>query len=90
MPDKAAEQEDAEVQNKLGRMYFDGQGVPQDYAEALMWFRLAAEQGDAGAQNNLGVAYVNGKGVPQDEAEAAKWYRLAAEGVGDILQRQHE
>ena len=24
----------------------DGEGVPQDYAEAVKWYRLAAEQGD--------------------------------------------
>ena len=55
------------------------QGVPQDYAEAVKWYRLAAEQGDAVAQYNLGVMYDNGQGVPQDYAEAVKWYRLAAE-----------
>ena len=31
-----------------------GQGVPQDYAEAVKWYRLAAEQGNADAQYNLG------------------------------------
>jgi hypothetical protein len=60
-------------------MYKDGQGVPQDYAEAAKWYHLAAEQGDADAQNNLGTMYDTGEGVPQDYAEAAKWYRLAAE-----------
>ena len=60
-------------------MYDKGQGVPQDYAEAVKWYRLAAEQGDADAQYNLGVMYDNGQGVPQDYAEAVKWYRLAAE-----------
>ena len=60
-------------------MYAKGQGVPQDYAEALKWYRLAAEQGNANAQDNLGVMYANGHGVPQDDAEAVKWYRLAAD-----------
>ncbi len=60
-------------------MYDNGQGVPQDYAEAVKWYRMAAEQGDAKAQSNLGFMYDNGQGVPQDYAEAAKWFRLAAE-----------
>ncbi len=30
-------------------MYANGQGVPQDYAEAARWYRMAAEQGDASA-----------------------------------------
>ena len=63
----------------LGLMYDYGEGVPQDDAEAVRWYRLAAEQGHAGAQNKLGFAYGTGDGVPQDDAEAARWYRLAAE-----------
>ncbi len=60
-------------------MYHEGQGVPQDYAEAVKWFRLAAEQGNADGQYVLGSMYYKGHGVPQDYAEAVKWYRLAAE-----------
>jgi TPR repeat protein len=68
-------------------MYAEGKGVPQDYAEALRWYRKAADQGDAGAQSNLGVMYAKGQGVPQDSAEAARWYRKAAdqgEAVGQF------
>ena len=60
-------------------MYATGRGVPQDDAEAIVWYRLAAEQGAASAQNNLGVAYDDGEGVPLDDPEAVRWYRLAAE-----------
>ena len=60
-------------------MYANGKGVPQDYAEAVKWYRRAAGQGDALAQHNLGAMYANGEGVPQDYAEAVKGYRLAAE-----------
>jgi TPR repeat protein len=35
-------------------MYDNGQGVPQDYATAVRWYRKAAEQGYAKAQFNLG------------------------------------
>jgi hypothetical protein len=59
-------------------MYYKGNGVPQNYAEALKWFRLAATQGHAKAQSNLGVMYDEGQGVPEDDAGALKWYRLAA------------
>ena len=31
-------------------MYNNGEGVPQNYAEAVNWFELAAEQGNADAQ----------------------------------------
>ena len=76
---KAAEQGDAEAQNKLGFMYHTGRGVAEDAAEAVKWYRKAAEQGHALAQFSLGLMYANGKGVPQDDAEAMKWYRKAAE-----------
>ena len=53
--------------------------VPEDYVEAVKWYRKAAEQGDADAQSNLGYMYYKGQGVPQDYAEAVKWIRKAAE-----------
>ncbi len=40
-----AEQGNALAQSILGGMYDEGQGVPQDYAEAVRWYRRAAEQG---------------------------------------------
>jgi TPR repeat protein len=59
-------------------MYDNGQGVPQDYTEAMKWYRLAADQGNASAQNNLGAMYGDGQGVPQDYIQAHKWHNLAA------------
>ena len=69
----------AKAQVALGSMYFSGQGVPQDYTQAAVWYRKAAEQGDADAQFNLGQLCNNGRGVPQDQAQAAAWYLKAAE-----------
>ena len=74
-----AEQGHADAQSILGAMYRDGQGVPQDHAEAMKWYRKAAEQGHAEAQDKLGLIYQNGQGVPRDYAEAMNWYRKAAE-----------
>jgi TPR repeat protein len=42
-------------QNNLGVMYYGGEGVPQDYAEAVKWYRKAADQGYAPAQAGLGA-----------------------------------
>ena len=74
-----AEQGNAEAQFSLGVFYDTGQGVTQDSAEALRWYRLAADQGHASAQCNVGVMYSDGLTVPQDYAEAARWFRLAAD-----------
>ena len=74
-----AETGDSSAQLSLGLMYEFGQGVLQDYAEAVKWYRLAAEQGEVDAQFNLGGLYESGQGVLQDYKEAVKWWRLAAE-----------
>ena len=76
---RLAEQGDVYAQTVLGLMYADGEGVPENDAEAVRWFRLAAEQGTARAQFNLGVMCERGEGVPENDAEAVKGYRLAAE-----------
>ena len=70
---------DAEAQNNLGYAYEKGEGVEQDYAQAVFWYRKAAEQGYAMAQNNMGIMYDNGRGVDQDYDQAVNWYRKAAE-----------
>ncbi|MBT5469937.1 MAG: hypothetical protein HOK41_04995, partial [Nitrospina sp.] len=41
----SAEQGVADAQYKMGTFYYMGKGVPQDYKEAVKWYRLAAEQG---------------------------------------------
>ncbi len=67
----------AEAQYDLGGIYATGQGVPQDDAEAVRWYRLAAEQGNVDAQSTLGVMYAAGGGVPQDDVQALMWLKLA-------------
>jgi hypothetical protein len=60
-------------------MYDNGQGVPQDYVEAVRWYRIPAENGMADAEYNLGLMFANAKGVAQDYKEAARRFRRAAE-----------
>ena len=59
-------------------LYFQGEGLPKDYAETLKWWRKAAEFGDAYAQNNLGLLHASGQGAPHDIVQAQKWFNLAA------------
>ena len=77
---------DAQAQFELGFRYATGEGVAQDWTEAVKWYRKAAEQGHAGAQFLLGVCYVNGKGVAEDMTEAIKWIRKAARQGNDKAQ----
>ena len=74
-----AEQGYASAQYNLGIMYDNGQGVPQNYSQAIYWYKKAAAQGVATAQYNLGHMYDNGQGVPQNYTQAVTWYKKAAE-----------
>jgi len=72
---RLAKSGDAEAQYNLGVMYFEGQDVPQNYTEAMKWFKKSADQGYAKAEFNLGLIYSQGKGVIQDYDEAVKWFK---------------
>jgi TPR repeat protein len=73
-----AEQGDAGAQFHLGLMYGNGEGVPQNYEQAIKWYTKAAEQGLAQAQHNLGLIYERGQGV-KNYQKAIKWYTKAGE-----------
>ena len=66
--------------NNIGNLYEHGLGVPQDFDQALRWYRQAYLAGNATAANNIGTCYQHGRGVPVDYAEALRWYHLADEG----------
>jgi TPR repeat protein len=93
---KAAEQGHAKAQAVLGVMHADGKGIPQDYAEAVNWYRKAAEQGYARAQFRLSYMYRYGKGVSQDYVMAHMFlnvasttgsdtYRKARDGIAELM-----
>lgn len=75
---RRAEAGEASAQFDLGWCYYSGEGVVQNYKEAVKWCRMAAEQGDADAQFNLGVCYGKGKGVVLDYDEAYFWLLIAS------------
>ena len=65
-----AESGDTAAQYNLGVMYDNGQGVPQDVAEAYVWFSVAAAGGFADAVNNRDV--VAGKLTPEQLSQGQK------------------
>lgn len=76
---RAARAGDAAAQLELGERYDLGRGVPQDFTEAVRWYRLSAEQGNARAQFALAEMYKNGDGVARSLPEALRWYRRSAD-----------
>ena len=67
------------AQHQLAEMYSKGDGVAQDFKEAVKWYKKAAEQGFVLSQYSLGILYHTGNGVNKDFKEAEKWYKKAAE-----------
>ncbi|KAF9145340.1 hypothetical protein BGX30_009350 [Mortierella sp. GBA39] len=70
----AANQGNAAARYNIGVLYEQGQGVPLDYSQAMVWFRKAADQGLSQAQCHIGVLYELGQGVPQDVFKAKDRY----------------
>lgn len=68
---------EADAQNRLCVMYYDGEGTQKN--EALKWCLLAANQGHAVAQYNLSIMYTNGQGAKKDDKEAFYWMKSSAE-----------
>lgn len=56
--------------------YVNGEGVSQNYAEAVKWYRQVVGQGFPEAQAELGVMYGFGRGVPQDHVLVIRLYGL--------------
>jgi putative methionine-R-sulfoxide reductase with GAF domain len=75
-----ADNGDPAAQFAMGARYATGDGVKQDYAEAVRWFSKAAERGHVVAQATLGAYYWAGRGVPQDLTKAYFWSILAQAG----------
>ena len=84
-----AEQGDDDAQWIIGRLYEEGDGVPQDSTEALHWYRRAAERGHGRAQVDLGLLYQDGEGVLTDYVAAYAWFSVVAanprDGIGVLL-----
>ena len=76
---KSAEAGDVAAQYRLGLLYDEGSGVPQNSIQAKEWFEKAATQGHAGAQVHLGTMYLQGNGAPQSVQMALVWFSRAAE-----------
>lgn len=69
------------AQTWLGRMYLNGDAVPQNTALALKWLHRGAARGAPAAQMLLGNLYAAGRAVPLDDAQAYYWYSVAAKPV---------
>jgi TPR repeat protein len=72
---KAADQGHALAQSDLGTVYAKGQGVPQDYVSALMWYSLAAAKGltDAAKERDMVAAQMTPAQIAEAQRLAREW-----------------
>jgi hypothetical protein len=79
---RAADQGNTQAQNNLGTMYAFGQGVPQDYVQAHMWFSLSVALGDPfGTKNRDRAAEFL---TPAQLAESARLVRAWRPGPASV------
>lgn len=74
----AAANGDVHAEALLGRAYYEGLGVPRNYATALVWLNKAAAKGNADSMFFLGLMYEFARGVPQDVPRAQALFDKAA------------
>ena len=62
------------------------QNIPEDYQEAVLWYKNAAEQGSLFAQAKLAMMYEQGREVAKNYQKALFWYQKAADQGSLIAQ----
>ena len=76
---KAAENGDAEAQNRAAVRYSNGQGVNKNMEKARYWWEKSANQGYEKAQCNLANYYYNGVDTGIDYDKAVFWHKKLAD-----------
>ena len=87
---KKSEAGDGEAMHDLGQVYYDGEGVTQDYKEAARWWILSSDANSTKWSNHsqykkawclyyLGNMHAGGRGFPKDLGEAMNWWQKSAE-----------
>jgi hypothetical protein len=75
---RKAQAGDSNAMVTVGYAYHTGSGAPQDYGQAISWFRKSAAAGNDEGMRLVGQYYELGFGVRADVNEAIVWYRKAA------------
>lgn len=63
----------------IGRMFLRGEGMEQNFENAMTWFDRGIANGDPFAQYHKGLIYRDGLGVPQDGSKAGTFLKASAE-----------
>jgi TPR repeat protein len=87
----AARQGLPEAQFELAKCYYEGRGVPQEYAPAGKWYLDAANGGHAEAQFELAMFMrIQRNQFPDQKIEMAKWFIISANRGNDAAAKRVE
>jgi TPR repeat protein len=88
---RLADDGNAHIMYRLGRMYATGSGVARDDAEAVRWYRKGADAGNANAMSALGEALMDGRGTAVDQQQGLRMLKAAAakEQIGAMYRMAH-
>ncbi|MBE3663864.1 hypothetical protein BOO35_01665 [Vibrio navarrensis] len=67
----------------LAGMYFNGNGVKQDYQKSFDWYSIASKSDNAASDYYIAEHYYKGLGRDKNLTQAYKWYFQSAE-KGDV------
>ena len=76
-PDCQDELGDAFAQ-QIGVRYLKGEGIEQNFQEAVKWLSVPAQKGDETAQFQLGMAFYSDESPLRNQLQAVDWFSLAA------------
>ena len=87
---KAAAQDVAAAELRLGEIYLHGNLVLPDFAQAKSYLEKAAYHGEPRAAMLLGQMYHDGIGMPADQTEAYAWSEVATLQGSVFAQRDRD
>jgi TPR repeat protein len=73
-----AEKGNSEAQFYLGKCFYTGFYVLQNFTEAVEWFTKSALQGFSKSQHYLGHCFYDGTGVEKSFTKAMEWYKKSS------------
>ena len=88
LSESAGDEESADSLISLANAYYQGDGVAQDYRQALRCYLKAADEADPSVHGLIGWMYEKGMGVEKDLSKALMWYQKAADR-GDASAQYH-
>ena len=87
--EKAAKHNILNAMMLLADLLYKADGVPQDYARAMLLYKQAAAKGNTAAMWNIGIMYKNGLSVKPNYLIALQWFGYAAQrGMQPNFQKQ--